>query len=71
MLTKDGPIRGDYVRVPEHTFMLLAYDRKLGRVWTMEGNFNRTIVITLRPVGSGWTVGHLQDEHIRPEAVDS
>jgi hypothetical protein len=35
-------------------------------VWTMESNFNRTIEVAIRPVGSEWTVGHLVDEHIRP-----
>jgi hypothetical protein len=70
-LAAKGSIHGDYVRVPGHTFMLLAYDEKLGQVWTMEGNFNRSIEIALRPVGPGWTVGPLQEEHMRPEAVGS
>ena len=67
-LTKKEPIHGDYVRIPGHTFMLLAYDENLGRVWTMEGNFGRSIEIAIRPVGSGWTVGHLAEEHIRSDA---
>ncbi len=63
-------IHGDYVRIPGHTFMLLAYDAKLGQVWTMEGNFNRTIEVAIRPTGSGWTVGHLADEHIRTDMFE-
>jgi hypothetical protein len=70
-LTKDEPIHGDYVRIPGHTFMLLAYDANLGRVWTMEGNFGSSIEIAIRSVGSGWQVGHLAEEHIRPEAFET
>ena len=68
-LTREAPIHGDYVRIPGHTFMLLAYDEHLGRVWTMEGNFGSSIEIALRPVGSGWQVGHLAEEHICPLAL--
>ena len=67
-LTKQESIHGDYVRIPGHTFMLLAYDENLGRVWTMEGNFGRSIEIAIRSVSSGWTVGHLAEEHIRADA---
>ncbi len=67
-LTKEEPIHGDYVRIPGHTFMLLAYDENLGRVWTMEGNFGHSIEIAIRSVGSGWQVGHLAEEHIRSDA---
>lgn len=69
-LTEDEPIHGDYVRIPGHTFMLLAYDEHLGRVWTMEGNFGSSIEIAIRSVGSGWQVGHLAEEHIRPDAFE-
>lgn len=68
-LAKEEPIHGDYVRIPGHTFMLLAYDENLGRVWTMEGNFGRSIEIAIRSVGSGWQVGHLAEEHIRADAL--
>jgi hypothetical protein len=70
-LPKDDPIHGDYVRIPGHTFMLLAYDENLGRVWTMEGNFGSSIEIAIRSVGSGWQVGHLAEEHIRPDAFEA
>ena len=70
-LTKQEPLHGDYVRIPGHTFMLLAYDANLGRVWTMEGNFGRSIEIAIRSVGSGWQVGHLAEEHIRPDAFET
>jgi hypothetical protein len=66
-LMKQGPIHGDYVRIPGHTFMLLALDAATNRVWTMEANFNRSIEVAIRSVNSGWTVGHLAEEHIRPE----
>jgi hypothetical protein len=69
-LAQRAGIHGDYVRIPGHTFMLLAYDAKLGRVWTIEGNFGRTIEVAMRPPGSGWTVGHLAEEHIRPDLFE-
>jgi len=69
-ITRDEPIHGDYVRIPGHTFMLLAYDEHLGQVWTMEGNFGRSIEIANRAVGSGWQFGHLAAEHIRPDAFE-
>ncbi len=67
-VTDEEPIHGDYVRIPGHTFMLLAYDENLGQVWTMEGNFGRSIEIAIRSVGSGWQFGHLAAEHIRADA---
>jgi len=63
-LMKAEGIHGDYVRVPGHTFMLLAYDEAAGQVWTMEANFNSTIEVCLRSLGSGWSVGHLAEHHI-------
>lgn len=69
-LVKKSRIHGDYVRIPGHSFMLLAYDPKIQKVWTIEGNFSRTIEVVNRSLGSGWTVGHLADHHIRPELFD-
>lgn len=65
-LAEQGSILGDYVRQPGHTFMLLAYDAEREMVWTMESNFNATVEVVNRYVGSGWTVGHLVADHIRP-----
>ena len=70
-LVKETPIHGDYVRQPGHSFMLLSYDEQRNQVWTMEGNFNSTIEVVIRSVGSGWQVGHLRDQHIRPEIFNS
>jgi hypothetical protein len=64
-------IHGDYVRKSGHTFMLLSYDAEQGHVWTMEANFNHTIEICLRSIESGWTVGHLQAEHIRDDLFEN
>jgi hypothetical protein len=69
-IAQGAGIHGDYVRIPGHTFMLLAYDAKLGQVWTMEANFNRTIEVAMRPTGSGWQVGHLAGEHIRSDLFE-
>jgi hypothetical protein len=66
-IAQEASIHGDYVRIPGHTFMLLAYDAKLGQVWTMEANFNSTIEVAMRPTGSGWQVGHLAGEHIQDD----
>ena len=65
-LSGEGPIHGDYVRVPGHSFMLLSYDPERGQVWTMEGNFNSTVEVVVRKVSPGWQVGHLRDRHIAP-----
>ena len=69
-LMESDRIHGDYVRYPGHTFMLLSYDAKKGHVWTMEANFNQTIEICIRSVDSGWTVGHLEPDHIRPDLFE-
>ncbi|MBP89333.1 MAG: hypothetical protein CMJ64_21910 [Planctomycetaceae bacterium] len=66
-LTEETPIHADYVRIPGHTFMLLAYDPEWHEVLTMEGNFGSSIAVVVRSVGSGWTVGHLKQEHLRPD----
>jgi hypothetical protein len=66
----EGAVHGDFVSVPGHVFMLLAYDAERGQAWTMEGNFNHTIEVCRRPVGSGWSVGHLDEELIDAEAVE-
>ncbi len=65
-LSGKGPIHGDYVRMPGHSFMLLSYDAEQGQVWTMEGNFNSTVEVVVRTVRPSWQVGHLRDRHIVP-----
>ncbi|MEE2825027.1 MAG: hypothetical protein VYE64_00210, partial [Planctomycetota bacterium] len=65
-LSGEGPIHGDYVRMPGHSFMLLSYDAEQGQVWTMEGNFNSTVEVVVRTVRPSWQVGHLRDRHILP-----
>lgn len=67
-LAEKNPIHGDYVRIPGHSFMLLAYDVENNQVWTMEGNYGATIEIVTRYVQPGWTVGHLLESHIRSDA---
>lgn len=64
-LAKKHAIHGDYVRMPGHSFMLLAHDSDEGKVWTMEGNYGATIEIVTRYVDPGWTVGHLHQRHLR------
>jgi hypothetical protein len=66
---EEGAVHGDYLATATHVFMLLEYDADTGQAWTMEGNFNHTIEVCLRPVSSSWTLGHLVDEHIVAEAV--
>ncbi len=69
-LTEDAPIHADYVRIPGHTFMLLAYDPDRDEVLTMEANFNHSIAVVIRSVGSGWTVGHLEQDNLRPDLFE-
>jgi hypothetical protein len=52
-------IHGDYIRMSGHSFVLLAYDKNLGKVWTIEGNYNNRVLISTRSVSSGWMYGHL------------
>lgn len=67
--SEEGAVHGDYLATATHVFMLLEYDSHTGQAWTMEGNFNHTIEVCLRPVSSSWTLGHLVEEHIVAEAV--
>lgn len=69
-ITDETPIHADYVRMPGHTFMLLAYDEDRHEVLTMEANFNHSIAVVIRSVSSGWTVGHLEEENLRPDLFD-
>ncbi|MBI2481184.1 MAG: hypothetical protein HYV60_21860 [Planctomycetia bacterium] len=69
-LTDESRIHADYVRMPGHTFMLLAYDSERDEVLTMEANFNHSIAVVIRSVSSGWTVGHLEEDHLRPDLFD-
>ncbi len=69
-ITEETPIHADYVRMPGHTFMLLAYDAERHEVLTMEGNFNRSIAVVVRSVSSGWQVGHLEQDNLRPDLFD-
>lgn len=66
-VAEKSPIHGDYIRMPGHSFMLLAYDKDTEQVWTMEGNYGATIEIARRSVSTGWSFGHLVDKHIRRE----
>ena len=66
-LSSEGAIHGDYVRIPDHSLMILAYDPDKHHVVTMEGNYNSSLEIVVRPVAGDWTVGHLVAEHIRAD----
>jgi hypothetical protein len=69
-LTEETMIHADYVRMPGHTFMLLAYDPERHEVLTMEGNYGRSIAVVVRSVSSGWQVGHLEQDNLRPDLFD-
>jgi len=69
-LTEEAMIHADYVRMPGHTFMLLAYDPERHEVLTMEGNFSRSIAVVVRSVNSGWQVGHLEQDNLRPDLFE-
>ncbi len=66
---RESGIHGDYVRVPGHSFMLLAHDEELNQTWTIEGNFNRTVEVGIRSANSSWSYGPLEEEHICEELV--
>ena len=67
MLVKKSRIHGDYVRIPGHSFMLLAYDPKIQKAWTIEGNYGNRVVLTRRSVQSHWSLGNLVPEMLREE----
>ncbi|MCG8586120.1 MAG: hypothetical protein MI757_15535 [Pirellulales bacterium] len=66
-LVKKAPVHADYVRIPGHSFMILAYDPHVQHVWTMEGNFGATVEVAIRTIDGSWSVGHLKEEHVRAE----
>jgi hypothetical protein len=58
-LAVEGSIVGDYVRIPDyHSMLILGYDKKNNRVWTVEGNFNSTIEIVSRTDYGNWWITH-------------
>ncbi len=70
LFARERGIHGDYVRVPGHSFMLLAHDEALNQTWTIEGNFNRTVEVGIRSANSSWSYGPLEEEHICEELVE-
>ena len=60
-LASQGPIHGDYVRIPDyHSFLILSYNKKKNIVWSVEGNFGSTIEVIQRRLNSSWRVSHHQ-----------
>jgi hypothetical protein len=58
-LASQGPIHGDYVRIPDyHSFLILSYNKKKNIVWSVEGNFGSTIEVIQRRLNSSWRVSH-------------
>jgi hypothetical protein len=70
-IARDGNIMGDHVRIANHGFMVLSYDRYLGEVWTIEGNYGNSVVLTRRRVQDHWSVGTLTESMLREDASDS
>lgn len=70
-IARDGNVMGDHVRISNHGFMVLSYDKYLGEVWTIEGNYGNRAVLTRRRVQDHWSVGTLTDSMLRDDAPES
>lgn len=69
-LGKTTSLTGDLVRYEgtsegTHTFMILSYDTATGKLWTVEGNFNRRVMRNQRNINSPWMHGHLTESQLR------
>jgi hypothetical protein len=62
---------GAHVRTSNHGFMVLAYDRHLGQVWTIEGNFNNRVVLTRRRPSDYWSLGTIVESMLKEPPEDS
>jgi len=60
-------IMGDHVRIRDHGFMVLSYDRHLGQVWTVEGNYGSRVVLTRRSVSNYWSLGRIVPDMLRED----
>lgn len=58
---------GDYIRLPGHTAMLIAYDKDAEIIWTIEGNWSNSIRIKQRRLYTGWTLGRITENQLCDE----
>lgn len=60
-------IRYDGMFLGNHTFMIVSFDQANGKLWTIEGNFNRRVERQQRAINSAWKLGHLTQKMLRPQ----
>ncbi len=56
-MVQNQNVMGDHIRIRDHGFMVLSYDKHLGQAWTIEGNFGNRVVLTRRYVSDYWSLG--------------
>jgi hypothetical protein len=56
-MVQNQNVMGDHVRIRDHGFMILCYDKHFGQAWTIEGNFGNRVVLTRRNVSDYWSLG--------------
>ena len=58
-------VRYDAMFLGNHTFMIVAFDKATGKLWTVEGNFNNRVMRSDRDVESAFKLGHLKESMVR------
>ena len=56
-MVQNQNVMGDHIRIRDHGFMVLSYDKHLGQAWTIEGNYGNRVVLTRRYVSDYWSLG--------------
>jgi hypothetical protein len=69
-LMHNSDVMGAHVRTSDHGFMVLAYDRHLGQVWTIEGNYGNRVVLTRRYPSDYWSLGTIVESMLKEPSQD-
>jgi hypothetical protein len=70
-MVQSSNVMGDHVRTSDHGFMVLSYDKHLGQVWTIEGNYNNSVVLTRRYLSDYWSLGTIVESMLLEPAEES
>jgi hypothetical protein len=70
-MIQNNNVMGDHIRTSNHGFMVLSYDKHLGQVWTIEGNYNNSVVLTRRNLSDYWSLGTIVDSMLIEQDQDS
>ena len=70
-MVQNNNVMGDHVRTSNHGFMVLSYDKHLGQVWTIEGNYNNSVVLTRRYLSDYWSLGTIVEGMLKEPTEES